>query len=137
MDHGLNGSCGSTAEHCPAIRGKNGKITTKNHVVSELITGKRYYAHSGRAAGAHDDIIVQYYNWVPKKRAWTKHIISTAPAGKGPGIGLQVRVRDLDGNDWKDVIVAGKSGTHIIWNDGKEGREGVFDRRQTESRAGI
>ncbi len=85
----------------------------------ELITGKRYYAHSGNDSGAHDDITVQYYNWVPKKQTWTKHLISTAPAGKGPGIGLQIRVHDLDGNGWKDVIVPGKSGTHIIWNDGK------------------
>jgi hypothetical protein len=85
----------------------------------ELITGKRYYGHSGRDAGAHDDITVQYYNWIPKTGAWTKHLISTAPAGKGPGIGLQIRVHDLDGNGWKDIIVPGKSGTHIIWNDGK------------------
>lgn len=36
--------------------------------------------------------------------------------------------RDLDGDGqpeyvvnsgWKDVVVAGKSGTHILWNDGK------------------
>ena len=60
----------------------------------ELITGKRYYAHSGKDAGAHDDITIQYYNWIPKTSAWTKHIISTAPAGKGPGIGLQIRVHD-------------------------------------------
>ncbi|XOV73331.1 MAG: FG-GAP repeat domain-containing protein [Verrucomicrobiota bacterium] len=85
----------------------------------ELITGKRYYAHSGNDSGAHDDITVQYYNWIPQNQTWTKHLISTAPAGKGPGIGLQIRVHDLDGNGWKDVIVPGKSGTHILWNKGK------------------
>ena len=85
----------------------------------ELITGKRYYAHSGRDAGAHDDITVQYYDWIPQTGTWTKHIISTAPAGEGPGIGLQIRVHDLDRNGWKDIIVSGKSGTHIIWNKGK------------------
>lgn len=26
---------------------------------------------------------------------------------------------DVDGNGWKDVIVPGKSGTHILWNEGK------------------
>jgi hypothetical protein len=85
----------------------------------ELITGKRYHAHSGRDAGAEDDITIQYYDWTPKTNTWAKHLISTAPAGKGPGIGLQIRVHDLDGNGWKDIIVPGKSGTHIIWNDGK------------------
>ncbi|MAE40156.1 MAG: hypothetical protein CML07_04425 [Psychrobacter sp.] len=85
----------------------------------ELITGKRYYAHSGRDPGAHDDITVQFYDWNPKLGTWKKNLISTAPAGKGPGIGLQIRVHDLDGNGWKDIIVPGKSGTHILWNEGK------------------
>ena len=85
----------------------------------ELITGKRYYAHSGRDAGAEDEITVQFYDWNPEKESWTKHLISKAPAGKGPGIGLQIRVHDLDGNGWKDLIVPGKSGTHIIWNEGR------------------
>ena len=26
---------------------------------------------------------------------------------------------DLDGNGWKDIVCAGKSGTHILWNLGK------------------
>jgi len=85
----------------------------------ELITGKRYYAHSGRDAGAEDDITVQFYDWKAETGTWAKHLISTAPAGKGPGTGLQIRVHDLDSNGWKDIIVPGKSGTHIIWNDGK------------------
>ena len=85
----------------------------------ELITGKRYYGHSGRDAGSHDDITVQFYVWNPKAGTWTKHLISTASSGEGPGIGLQIRVHDLDGNGWKDIIVPGKSGTHIIWNDGR------------------
>jgi hypothetical protein len=85
----------------------------------ELITGKRYFAHSGRDSGADDDITVQFYDWNPKTGTWKKHLISTALAGKGPGIGLQIRVHDLDGNGWKDIIVPGKSGTHIIWNEGK------------------
>ncbi len=84
----------------------------------ELITGKRYYAHSGRDSGSRDEITVQYYDWIPKTRKWRKNVVSNAPAGKGPGIGLQIRVADLDGNGWKDIVVPGKSGTHIIWNQG-------------------
>lgn len=85
----------------------------------ELITGKRYHAHSGRDVGAEDEITVQFYDWNPGSRVWKKNIISKAPAGQGPGIGLQIRVHDLDGNGWKDVIVPGKSGTHILWNEGR------------------
>lgn len=84
----------------------------------ELITGKRYYAHSGKDSGAHDDMTIHYYNWVPKSARWTKHMIFSAPSGQGPGTGLQIRVHDLDENGWKDIIVPGKSGTHILWNNG-------------------
>lgn len=86
---------------------------------TELITGKRYYAHSGKDPGAEDPITVQYYKWDRKGLAWTKHMISQGERGKGPGIGLQIRVADLDGNGWKDLALPGKSGTHIIWNQGK------------------
>ncbi len=84
----------------------------------ELITGKRYFAHSGRDPGANDSITVQYYDWNPGDQSWKKNWISNAPAGEGPGVGLQIRVSDLDENGWPDVIVPGKSGTHIIWNQG-------------------
>jgi hypothetical protein len=58
---------------------------------------------------------VLFYDWIPETGTWAKHLISTAPAGKG----LQIRARDVDGNGWKDIIVPGNSGTHIIWNGGK------------------
>jgi len=89
----------------------------------ELITGKRYYAHSGKDPGANDPVTVQYYDWNPESLTWTKQLINESPAGKGPGIGLQIRVGDLDGNGWPDIAVPGKSGTHILWNEGipKEG----------------
>ena len=32
---------------------------------------------------------------------------------------VEQRLVDLDGNGWKDIICAGKSGTHILWNDGR------------------
>lgn len=84
----------------------------------ELITGKRYHAHSGSDPGAEDKTTVHYYDWNKADQSWTKSIISQAEAGKGPGIGLQIRVADMDKNGWNDIIVPGKSGTHIIWNQG-------------------
>lgn len=86
----------------------------------ELITGKRYYAHSGNDPGANDRITVQYYKWHPESQTWSKHIISDAPAGEGPGIGLQIGIADFDNNSWPDIAVVGKSGTYILWNLGTE-----------------
>ncbi len=81
----------------------------------ELITGRRVKAHSGKDPGDNEPGVLYYYKWNAANRAFTKHLI----AGDGPGIGLQIRLADLDGNGWKDVVVAGKSGTHVIWNLGK------------------
>jgi hypothetical protein len=55
------------------------------------------------------------YKWNAAEKRFSKHMLAEG----GPGIGLQIRVADFDGNGWKDVAVAGKSGTHILWNDGK------------------
>ncbi|MCB1234723.1 MAG: VCBS repeat-containing protein [Verrucomicrobiae bacterium] len=84
----------------------------------ELVTGKRYYAHSGKDPGAEDPITIQYYDWDKSTLTWTKQVVSQGEQGKGPGIGLQIRVADIDGNGFKDIAVPGKSGTHIIWNEG-------------------
>ena len=84
----------------------------------ELITGKRYYAHSGNDAGAHDPNTIHYYDWNRESRSWKKNPVAAAETGKGPGTGLQIRVADIDGNGWKDIAVPGKSGTYIIWNSG-------------------
>lgn len=86
----------------------------------ELITGKRYFAHSGSDPGSGDKATVHYYDWDGETQSWSKpKKIAQGESGKAPGIGLQIRVIDMDGDGWKDVVVPGKSGTHIIWNKGK------------------
>jgi hypothetical protein len=92
-----------------------------NDGAQELITGKRYYAHSGGDPGAEDPVVVLYFDWDPNTQTFSKNVISQAPADKpseGPGIGLQIRVADMDNNGWNDIVTSGKSGTHIIWNRG-------------------
>lgn len=81
----------------------------------ELITGRRVRGHSGNDPGDNDPGVIYYFKW----NAETKTFKRFKVAEDGPGIGLQIRIADLDGNGWKDIICAGKSGTHILWNDGK------------------
>jgi hypothetical protein len=81
----------------------------------ELITGRRVKAHSGKDPGDSEPGCVIMYKWNPAEKRFTKHMLAEG----GPGIGLQIRVADLDGNGWKDIAVAGKSGTHILWNNGR------------------
>jgi hypothetical protein len=58
---------------------------------------------------------VYYFKWNKEQQRFQKFTV----AENGPGVGLQIRVVDLDGNGWKDIVCAGKSGTYILWNDGK------------------
>ncbi|HEY2572748.1 MAG TPA: VCBS repeat-containing protein [Verrucomicrobiaceae bacterium] len=81
----------------------------------ELITGRRHKAHSGNDPGDSEPGCLYYFKWNKETQKFQKFVI----AENGPGVGLQVRVADLDGNGWKDLVVAGKSGTYVIWNEGK------------------
>lgn len=81
----------------------------------ELISGRRVKAHSGNDPGDNEPGCIVYYKWDAAGRRFAKF----TAADNGPGIGLQIRVADLDGNGWKDIVCAGKSGTHILWNQGK------------------
>ena len=89
----------------------------------ELITGMRYFAHSGNDPGEHDPVVLSYYDWSPETRTWAKTPIHSGPSGVAPGTGLQIRVADLDGNGFPDLALPGKTGTHILFNEGfpKEG----------------
>jgi hypothetical protein len=78
----------------------------------ELITGRRVRAHSGGDPGDNDPGVIYYFKWNRERQQFAKFPV----AENGPGIGLQIRVADLDGNGLRDIICAGKSGTHVLWN---------------------
>ena len=80
----------------------------------ELITGKRYFAHNGGDPGAKEPIEVVYFEIDPKTGSFKRHLVHQGRAG----IGLQIRTADIDGNGHIDIAVAGKSGTHILFNQG-------------------
>ncbi len=88
--------------------------------VDELITGKRVRAHNGNDPGGKESPILCYYTIQGPKRTFERHVINEGEVG----IGLQIRTADLDGDGDLEIIVAGKEGTHILWNE----REG--ERKQ-------
>ena len=83
----------------------------------ELITGKRYRAHNGGDPGNNDLPGLYYFKW--NGESFTKNIISYGPVGEGKGAGLFFAVADLHSTGRKDVIVAGKDGLYVFFNDGK------------------
>lgn len=80
----------------------------------EIITGRRVRGHSGSDPGDNEPGVIYYFKWDKSAKKFSKHVIAEG----GPGIGLQIRVADLNGDGRLDVFCAGKSGTHILWNEG-------------------
>ena len=79
---------------------------------AELITGKRYYAHNGKDPGGEMPPVLFYYKW---DRAAGRFVRFTIDRGR-VGTGLQIRTGDLDGDGRRDIAVAGKSGTWLMFN---------------------
>ncbi|MDP6676908.1 MAG: VCBS repeat-containing protein, partial [Pirellulales bacterium] len=80
----------------------------------ELITGKRVKAHSGKDPGGLEDPVMLIYSWNPGTLQFSKNEIHRGEAG----VGLQIRIADLNADGRPDIVAAGKSGTHILWNEG-------------------
>ena len=81
----------------------------------ELITGKRYRAHNGGDPGSNDLLGLYYFKW--NGESFTKNIISYGALGEGKGAGLFFSVADLHNTGRKDVIVAGKDGLCVFFNE--------------------
>jgi hypothetical protein len=82
----------------------------------ELITGKRVRAHVDKDPGSLEPECLYYYQWDKAARKFTRHTIS-AP-GEGVGMGMQICVADLNADHRPDIVVAGKTGTWILFNQG-------------------
>jgi len=117
----------------------DGKFTFKEHLIDrewsqphamiladitgdgreELITGKRFRAHNGKDPGGKEPPGLYYYTWDKSTLTFTRHTIDFGRVGTG----LQINVADLDQDGRLDIIVAGKSGTYILFNQGHQPKE--------------
>lgn len=83
---------------------------------NELVTGKRYRAHNGGDPGANDPFGLYYYKW--NGESFTKNIISYGAVDQGKGAGIYFSIADLRKSGRKDIVVAGKDGLYIFFNEG-------------------
>lgn len=83
----------------------------------ELITGKRVRGHGGRDPGADELPGLFYYTWNSEAEQFKRYPV--AAPGAGVGTGMQIRAEDLTGDGRLDIVVAGKSGTYLLINEGR------------------
>lgn len=80
----------------------------------ELLTGKRHRAHNDKDPGGLEPPLICYYTYDRGAKTFTRHILNEGVVGSG----LQLRTADLDGDGDREIVKAGKEGTHILWNRG-------------------
>ena len=79
----------------------------------DFVTGKRFFAHNGNDPGGHDPLGVYWYELSRSPSlSWTRHIVSY---DKGIGSGLNIPVVDLDGDGDLDIVVTGKWGGPVYF----------------------
>ncbi|HLL97342.1 MAG TPA: VCBS repeat-containing protein [Spirosoma sp.] len=85
----------------------------------ELLTGKRYRAHNDGDPGSADPVGLYYFTWNTAKKQFVKHDVAYGPAGVGKGTGIYFAVADLRKTGRKDIVVAGKDGLTVFFNEAK------------------
>src|SRR5579862_5780349 len=72
----------------------------------DLVTGKRYFAHNEHDPGAFEPAVIYWFEFKGgKEPAWIPHLIDN-----DSGVGLQVLVKDINGDGLPDIVVCNKKG---------------------------
>jgi hypothetical protein len=83
----------------------------------DLITGKRFFAHNGNDPGEREPMGLYWYEYrrgsAGSPVAWTRHIIDY---GGRMGGGMEIDVKDMDGDGDLDIVSGGKAGLFLAEN---------------------
>ena len=82
----------------------------------ELITGKRWRAHTGNDPGANDPVGLYYYDI--NGGDFERTVLDFGPADRASGTGIYLWIEDIDGNGWEDILAPGKEGLYLFRNFG-------------------
>jgi len=85
----------------------------------DLVTAKRWLAHNGNDPGSDEPLRVHWYGLKrgPKPQ-WTRHVISY---DQGIGSGINLCAVDIDADGDPDVVVTGKYGGPVLFENQRSG----------------
>lgn len=83
--------------------------------VKDLVTGKRYWAHGGRDPGAQELPVLYWLRTVRQggRVRFEPHLID-----ERVGVGTQLVVKDVNGDERPDVLVGNKLGAYVLLQTG-------------------
>ncbi len=85
----------------------------------EMVTGKRYFAHNGGDPGAHEPVVMYWYEIQREKGKPPQFTAHEIVAGRDTGVGTQFQVKDINGDGKPDIILSNKKGVNVLVQKGK------------------
>ncbi|MCR4412635.1 MAG: VCBS repeat-containing protein [Thermoguttaceae bacterium] len=95
----------------------------------DLVTGKRLFAHHGRDTSCYDPLFAFWYDLADGK--CVRHVLSynhlpwypgeknqNPPPNGAIAVGMKLNLVDLDKDGDLDIVVAGKTGLYVFYNEG-------------------
>jgi hypothetical protein len=105
---------------------------------ADLVTGKRLFAHHGSDIGAGEPLYAFWYDI--QKGNFERHILSFNHLPHYPGeminpapnyvvsVGMKLNIADINADGRNDVIIAGKGGLYVFFNQGTPTTPGVREK---------
>ncbi len=95
--------------------------------VPDFVTGKRWWAHSEHDPGSLEPAVLYWFRTV--RDGGTARFVPYMLDGDS-GVGTQVTVGDLNGDEWADIVVGSKKGAFAFVHEAKEVDQPAWDAAQ-------
>lgn len=80
----------------------------------DYVTGKRFFAHNGADPGAHDPVVMYWFEVVRAKGQGPKIVPHRIVAGTGTGVGTQFEMMDMNRDGRPDIVLSNKKGVNVL-----------------------